>query len=182
MICKPYFSACSWLLQLWILLSSALPYSWEANTALSFRKGIVSMMRIHWISEPLSSRSLKNTERDPDEDPEEERAPDPALQEFKVLELVLSQVLWFFFCLDLCLYKMAANDVSQYAISSKGEVQSIGVADMRERGVQFGLMRRSLSKGRILGFKCTLVQGLARFHPGKRSLRGNRPCMSAGEP
>lgn len=125
---------------------------------------------------PCQAGSLKNTERDPDEDPEEERAPDPALQEFKVLELVLSQVLWFFFCLDLCLYKMAANDVSQHAISAKGEVQSIGVADMRERGVQFGLMRRSLSKGGILGFRWMhLGSGASEIPPWEKESKREWP-------
>ena len=33
---------------------------------------------------------------------------------------------------------MAANDVSQYVTSAKGEVQNIVVTDVRERGVHLG--------------------------------------------
>lgn len=72
---------------------------------------------------------------DSDEDPKEDGDPDPVLRELAhsgvgpvVDALVVAS----------CLHRMAANRVSLYAISAKGEAQHAGVANIRERGVHFG--------------------------------------------
>lgn len=76
--------------------------------------------------------------------------------------LVLSLMLWLLLSVVSHLYKMAANDSSQYVISAKGEVQSMGVADVRGRGVRFGFddwVAFPEEIGRC-SHGCSLVQGL----------------------
>lgn len=137
LVCKPYFSTHSQLLQLWMLCSTTLPSSWQANTVHSLHKGMIFKMKVNQISQLLLSRSLKYMLIDTEKDPEKYGDTGPVLQE------LTSSEYWscWCWCSDSSfishLYKMAANYVSQYVISPKGEMQNIVVADVRERGVYF---------------------------------------------